>query len=591
MDNLRIVDIVRVSTDAQGRESLAHHRGEASMSPDGVNVVFVSNATHGIIDELPDSHNFNHLLLKNLQTNEIVRLSERRDGRVYEGSSWEPVFSPDGAYLAFSSKARNVAPGDGNKGSDIFLKDLATGLATMVSRTSDDQYGRGDSVAPVFSPDGRHIAFLSTAFRLNEAGEPVPALPASRRPMQVYLKDLESGALTLVSRNPDGGAATTSSLGKLSFSPDGRKLAFATVADLVPEDTNDLVDVFVAELATGAITRISTDSNGAQIEESSWYDNFANGAPVFLTDNRVAFISAGGLIAKGGGDLIEGPGTPSVYGNKSVHIVIKNIDDNSVFAIRTNGSGQNFYGTGQLSASPDGRLIAFHSGGQGLGALTVMDVLTGEFVAVRLDDPALIGGSARDLTFSADSSQLIFTSHFNTFVEGDTNKTPYIGGWNMNNPDVFVATIDVGPIPTLSHTPVPFRLEAEDMTILSSFSIDDSLAASGGRILKAPVRDGEGRAGFVFREVSGSYDVTIGHFDESDGVSTLALRVNDVEIDSFLFDADSGSAIAGPSTRATRLIEDVALAVGDRVEIVGRGDGGEPLRVDFLDFAWAGELF
>src|SRR5437016_13015141 len=49
------------------------------------------------------------------------------------------------------------------------------------------------------------------------------------------------------------------------FSPDGTRVAFASIADnLIAGDTDHTWDVFIRDLATGEVTRVSTTSSGDQ---------------------------------------------------------------------------------------------------------------------------------------------------------------------------------------------------------------------------------------------------------------------------------------------------------------------------------------
>src|SRR6266550_4433539 len=77
-----------------------------------------------------------------------------------------------------------------------------------------------------------------------------------------------------------------------SLSADGRYVAFMSGAsNLVPGDTS-FFDIFVKDTQTGAITRVSTDSSGAQANEHSY-------EPTISADGRfVVFTSeASNLVA------------------------------------------------------------------------------------------------------------------------------------------------------------------------------------------------------------------------------------------------------------------------------------------------------
>lgn len=89
------------------------------------------------------------------------------------GPSAFPAISPDGRFVAFTSLASNLVPGDTNGAADVFLHDRRTHQTTRVSVDSHDLEGNGDSAAgddglepPVVSRDGRLVAFASFATNL-----------------------------------------------------------------------------------------------------------------------------------------------------------------------------------------------------------------------------------------------------------------------------------------------------------------------------------------------------------------------------------------------------------------------------------------
>ena len=134
-----------------------------------------------------------------------------------------------------------------------------------------------------------------------------------------------------------------------------------------------------------------------------------------------------------------------------------------------------------------------------------------------------------------------------------------------------------------------FRVEAESMTLIQGFSVNTNKAASLGGVIQA---NGGGlqRASYDFTARDGVYDLTLGYFDENDAVSSMSILVNGVEIDSFLWDKELGSAFPNAQTLTTRVISDVVLHDGDVVEIQGVRAPNEPLRTDYLDFAYTGKI-
>lgn len=251
--------VTRVSVDAQGAQINAGS-GMPVFSSDGLQVAFdsdgalVANDTNGVSD----------IYVKTLSTGAIVRVSTDEDGNQANAPSQSPAFSPDGTRIAFSSLASDLVPGDTNNFPDIFVKDLASGSIARVSTTSDgsqapaqgaDPQWHQGSIDPQFSPTGQEVLFISGA------GNLVPE--DGNREFDVFVKSLVDGSVTLVSADDFGFEGYAGSR-EATFSPDGRQVLFSSAAwNLVPGDTNGITDVFVKDLETGKVRLVSTASDGS----------------------------------------------------------------------------------------------------------------------------------------------------------------------------------------------------------------------------------------------------------------------------------------------------------------------------------------
>ncbi|MCA0939992.1 hypothetical protein LCM08_24745 [Salipiger pacificus] len=129
-------------------------------------------------------------------------------------------------------------------------------------------------------------------------------------------------------------------------------------------------------------------------------------------------------------------------------------------------------------------------------------------------------------------------------------------------------------------------MEAEtfqfDSSVKKGFGVSDIAAASGGQVLSAL---GNAEASATFDGATGTYDIGVDYFDETDGVSYLEVRVNGEVVDSWHWDADLGDRLANKNTLTRHVISDVEIEAGDEIVLAGYGDGGsEPLRIDALEF-------
>jgi Tol biopolymer transport system component len=95
------------------------------------------------------------------------------DGSQPNDDSRGAAINSDGRYIAFSSVASNLVPGDTNNMADIFLRDTCTGAGTactpatsLQSIASDGSQSNGPSAYTSISADGRYISFRTSATNL-----------------------------------------------------------------------------------------------------------------------------------------------------------------------------------------------------------------------------------------------------------------------------------------------------------------------------------------------------------------------------------------------------------------------------------------
>ena len=263
-----------------------------SLSADGRYVMFQSNAGNlvpGQSDTLgyPSTDTDVFLYDRLSGTTTLVSHAEGQPTRG-TGRSFQAVLSADGRYVAYASASPELVAGTG-AGSNIFLYDRTTGVNFLVSRrTGATTPGGTDSSGPTISADGRYVAYSSMAANL------VPGQTDTNSQSDVFLFDRESGATTLVSRISDSPTTTGSSYSLApAISGDGRFVAFVSaVTNLVAGhvDINNESDVFLFDRTLGSMVLVShaaSSATAAGNRKSEW------GAPAISDDgNWIAYTSA-----------------------------------------------------------------------------------------------------------------------------------------------------------------------------------------------------------------------------------------------------------------------------------------------------------
>ncbi|TAM46135.1 MAG: hypothetical protein EPN55_06250, partial [Gammaproteobacteria bacterium] len=291
--------ITRANTTAAGMQTTGLIGGwlyAPSISADGRYVTFESDDSSLVPGDPKTNPN---IFVKDLLTGNIIRANTPVDGslsRTYSGSGHSAI-SANGRYVAFASDMSNLVAGDTNYMGDLFVKDLQTGIVVRANTTANGSQvtygGIWDNVS--LSADGRYVAFESTAYQLT----PIDSW------LNIHVKDLQTGKVTLVNSATNGTPGRSGAYTP-SISADGRYVAFGGgSSNLVSGDTNGSNDIFVKDIQTGAIARVSVAANGTQA-------NGMNEYPSISADGKyIAFISnASNLVpgdANNAGDIFVAP--------------------------------------------------------------------------------------------------------------------------------------------------------------------------------------------------------------------------------------------------------------------------------------------
>jgi Ca2+-binding RTX toxin-like protein len=303
--------------------------------------------------------------------------------------------SADGRYVAFLSNDPQLDGNPPNQDArNMYLKDLLTGQVTQVSSSSAGAPGNQATWSGSISGDGRFVAFESYASNF-VGGD-------TNGDRDIYLKNVVTGEVKLVSTRTGGDAGTHADAWGASVSYDGRYVAFSSAAsNLVANDTNQSGDIFVKDLVTGELKLVSADSNGVQGNYGASGDG-----------------SGGAKISADGKHVIFASWSDNLAGDDDWHmdVFVKNLETGELVNV-TGNSGIDWYGAAKVGdISADGRYVLFQTGEHmldddwnGSQSIYRKDLQTGELERVCVGYPVgeqsmAISGDGRYVVFSTQQS-------------------------------------------------------------------------------------------------------------------------------------------------------------------------------------------
>jgi Tol biopolymer transport system component len=358
---LSVIDSTQTPPAGGGGDSVA-----PLLSADGRYVIFASTAKNLATNNTANALSGNFPARFNtfrrdrtIGRTDLVSVSLAGDGG--NEDSLPASISADGRFVLFESRASDLVPGDTNQASDIFVRDLSSNLTLLVSVGTNGAVGNGSSFSAALTPDGRFVAFVSTARNL---------VPGDTNGIaDVFVRDLQSNITTLASvgaQGPPTGPAAVSETPRIT--PDGRYVAFYSTASNFVAGAGGSPNIYVRD-------RLS----GATIWASIAASNAVNS--VFLQTNPACFnhaISADGQFVS----YEASPGPHSAL-NSAGLILRYSLQSGLTDLVHTNAAIQKaaFEDIRSLDFTPDGRFIAFvantNSAGTTNTCILVWDAFSG----------------------------------------------------------------------------------------------------------------------------------------------------------------------------------------------------------------------
>lgn len=398
----------RVATDSAGNQANAQSAG-ATVSIDGRFVVFESTASNLVPG---DTNGVSDIFYKDTLNGAITRISTDAAGNQLNGRSWAPKMTPDGHYVVFGSAAANLVPGDTNTFEDIFIKNVWTGAVSRVSLNTGGGQSNAASDVPTVSANGRYVAFRSSASNLVTGDTNLVT--------DVFVRDTQTNTTTRVSTDAAGNQANGQS--GVTYGPwiamGGNHVIFESDAsNLVTGDTNGARDIFVKNLTTGAITRVSTDGAGNQANGGSYF-------PTISADGRyVAFRSIATNLVVGDTIMCGAISCSDVF--------VKDTLSGQVYWISTDSAGVPANGPSwDPVISPDGRFVAYSSDaanivydGNNTYDIFVKDISGGAVELVSKNAVTGVAGNGWSIgpQFSYGGGYVVYYSLASNLVTDDTN--------------------------------------------------------------------------------------------------------------------------------------------------------------------------
>ena len=409
-----VVETSRVSVASDGTQ--ANIRSSSpTVSGDGSTVAYFSAASNLVAG---DTNSTSDVFVFDLASGVASRVSVASDGTQANNGSFAPAVSGDGSTVAYESDAANLVAGDTNDARDIFVFDVASGVTSRVSVASDGTQANNRSYAASVSGDGTTVAYSSYAANL--------VVGDTNDARDIFVFDVASGVTSRASVASDGTQANAESY-MPAVSGDGSTIAYSSYAsNLVAGDTNDVQDVFVFDVASGVTSRVSVASDGTQANANSY-------APAVSGDgSTVAYLSyASNLVA---GDT---NGTWDVF----VFDVASGVT--SRVSVASDGTQANIESS-YVAVSGDGSTVVYSSYASNLVAgdtnsawdVFVFDVASGVTSRVSAaSDGTQANAGSHEPAVSGDGSTVAYSSWASNLVAGDTNGFP----------DVFVTGINRSP--------------------------------------------------------------------------------------------------------------------------------------------------
>lgn len=232
---------LRIASMSDSDLQAAGVSGFGSISADGRYVAFESTA---VLSSAPGNNRI-QVYVRDMVAGTTTLVSESIDANPLVSpcneNATKPSISADGTKVTFLSTASNLGVPNTTGLAHVYVRDVPTGITTLVSADHHGVPANAASLAASITPDGMGVVFQSQATNLLD--------PRIMTAGQVYFKNVATGHIDVVSRSrrQQVGSLPSTIAAPLPVSDNGGGIvAFSsTSSNLVEGDTNGASDAFV----------------------------------------------------------------------------------------------------------------------------------------------------------------------------------------------------------------------------------------------------------------------------------------------------------------------------------------------------------
>jgi len=406
-------------------------------------------------------------------------------GQTYDGSASRVQISADGSWVVYHHGSEHLdmvnrppasCPRPANTNTQIYRTNLVTGVTEIVSKGVDGCYANDESSFPDVSANGRYVIYMSKATNV--------VVPDGNGPQQdIFVKDMQTGATTIVNVTTGGGAASGGASSRPDLSDDGTTIAYSSDAtNLVSGDTNGQGDCFVAKRANPSdVKLVSLTSNGQQLDDFSYRCQLTANGSAMVFASFASNALAGTALTRG----------QRIYVRDLVANTTK------VVSRRANGSPA-------LASRPDisgnGACVVYQTTEAGVVAadtdtqddVFLYDMASGKTSIMSVDRAGnQVSAATTRIVVNADCTKVAFVSNSNKLVPEDKNGTRDTFERDLTTGSLFLISVNSAeqPATPCATTPPPTTTTtstvpgghnpagAEDISTRPSISDDGKVVA------------------------------------------------------------------------------------------------------------------